>query len=376
MFHLITHAFFKALLFLSAGSVIQGVEAGQHAIEQTQEARQKRAHPLEEHAEPGKTHAARPFDPQDMRNMGGLYQRMPVTFVVYVIGALALAGIVPLAGFWSKDEILAKALGSTSPAHSQPGIYWLLTIAAFLTAFYMGRQVWMVFFGESRSRPAAHARENPLLLTVPLVLLAALSVLGGMLNLPGQHILTTWLGHTLGVTEASGSFNFVVAGISTVLALAGIGLAYSLYGPRFQAQQSGDLYRQLPAARRPVDPLQPYLRGVFTGMQHNWWVDEFYDWLILRRYAAAARFLAQVVDERFWHDWFHDSVIVKGFRWFTGFLAQPVDLGIIDGIANGLAAGSQRLAASMRRMQNGFVRSYAMWIFIGMVVIIGYLIFR
>ena len=141
MFHLVTHAFFKALLFLSAGSVIQGVEAGQHAYEHmiaSSEPTNRQAHRTD--------HSAWHFDPQDMRNMGGLYQRMPVTFGVYLIGALALAGIVPLAGFWSKDEILAEA------QHLQPGIYGLLTIAAFLTAFYMGRQVWMVFFGQPRSR--------------------------------------------------------------------------------------------------------------------------------------------------------------------------------------------------------------------------------
>ena len=336
--------------------------------------------------------------------MGGLYQRMPVTFVVYIIGALALAGIFPLAGFWSKDEILAESL------HLMPGIYILLTLAAFLTAFYMARQVWMVFFGEPHTRPAAHAHENSLLLTVPLVLLVALSVLGGALNLPGMHTFSTWLGHTFGETvspplvdsppsvgvriEAVGSFNYLVAGISTVLALAGIWLAYRLYGPRYQAQhkryslpsRSDDLYPPLPAAhgksteggrpQRPVDPLQPYLGRIFTGMQHKWWVDEFYDWLILRRYVSLSNFLAQVVDERFWHDWFHDTLLAQSYRRLARFLAQPVDLGIIDGFANGLAAVSQRLAVSMRRFQNGFVRSYAMWVFVGMVVILGYLIFR
>jgi NADH-quinone oxidoreductase subunit L len=361
MFHLVTHAFFKALLFLSAGSVIQGIEAGQHAQEHAEH--QKRESQQDGQTASGKTtrHA---FDPQDMRNMGGLYRRMPVTFVVYAIGALALAGIIPLAGFWSKDEILAES------QHLQPGIYLLLTIAAFLTAFYMGRQVWMVFFGEARSRPASRARENSALLIVPLILLAALSVLGGGLNLPGTHIFSTWLGHTFGEVETAGSFNFLVAGISTALALAAIGLAYYLYGPKFQEQH------KLPAARRPADPIQPYLGAVFTGMQHKWWVDEFYEWLILRPYARLSRFLSQVVEERFWHDWFHDTALAKSFRRVTGFLANPVDLGIIDGFANGLAAGTQRLAAAMRRMQNGFVRSYAMWVFAGLVVIISYLIFR
>jgi NADH-quinone oxidoreductase subunit L len=298
-----------------------------------------------------------------MRNMGGLYRRMPVTFTVYLIGALALAGIVPLAGFWSKDEILAEAM------HLKPGIYWLLTLAAFMTAFYMGRQVMMVFFGEPRTRPATHARENPPVMVVPLVILAALSVLGGALNLPGGNILTAWLGHTFG-ESGTRSFNFLVAAISTVLALAGIGLAYTLYGPRYQEQQ------RLPTTRRPVDPLQPYLRGFFTGMQHSWWVDELYTRLFVRPYVVVSNFLSQTVEERFWHDWFHDTGIVTSFRWFTHFLAEPVDLGIIDGIANGLATVFQGLASAMRRLQNGFVRSYALWVLAGMVVILGYLILR
>jgi NADH-quinone oxidoreductase subunit L len=360
MFHLVTHAFFKALLFLSAGSVIQGIEAGQHEQEHAAQAGRTESRPKE--AVAGKS-SRQAYDPQDMRNMGGLYRRMPVTFAVYVAGALSLAGIIPLAGFWSKDEILVEA------QHLQPVIFWILLITAFLTALYMGRQVWMVFFGEARTRPAAHARENPPLLVVPLILLAVLSILGGGLNLPGSHALTTWLGRTLGEREAS-SFNFLIAGISTLLALAAIGLAYFLYGQKFQE------HRHLPAARRPADPLQPYLGAVFTGMQHKWWVDELYTRLVLKPYAALANFLSQAVEERFWHDWFHDSVLAKGFRNLTHFLAQPVDLGIIDGVGNGLAALFQRLAGALRRVQNGFVRSYALWVFAGLVVIIGYLIFR
>ncbi len=139
-------------------------------------------------ASPSSAHPARPeesagtgevFDPGDMRNMGGLRKTMPVTFWVYVIGALALAGIFPFAGFWSKDEILAAAFSQGYTA-----VYWLLTIAAFFTAFYMGRQIWMVFFGEPHHEAAAKAEESPKVITVPLMILAALSVLGGAFNLP------------------------------------------------------------------------------------------------------------------------------------------------------------------------------------------------
>ncbi len=129
MFHLVTHAFFKALLFLSAGSVILGIERGHHHLA---------------HAAKGEHHSEEVFDPNDMRNMGGLRKKMPVTFWVYLIGAIALAGIPPLAGFWSKDEILAEAL------HKFPAVFWMLLIAAFFTAFYMGRQILMIFFGSPR----------------------------------------------------------------------------------------------------------------------------------------------------------------------------------------------------------------------------------
>ncbi|MBN2044681.1 MAG: NADH-quinone oxidoreductase subunit L [Anaerolineales bacterium] len=357
IFHLVTHAFFKALLFLSAGSVIQGVEAGHHAMEHgsIKESKHKRGEHLNEGGE---------FDAQDMRNMGGLSRRMPVTFVVYLVGALALAGIFPLAGFWSKDEILAEAL------HLHPAVFVLLIIAAFFTAFYMTRQIWMIFFSKPRSRPAEYARENSLLLTLPLILLAVLSVFGGALNLPFWHTLTHWLDYTLAEGAKVGSFNYLVAGLSTVLALAAIALGIFLYGKRYQAQA------KLPAAQRPVDPVQPYLRGAFTGIQHKWWIDEFYDWLILRRYVALSRFLSYRFEERFWHDWLHDNAIAGSFRQTAHFLAQPVDLGIIDGIANGLGTISQRFASWIRRAQNGFVRSYATWVLAGMVIILGYLILR
>ncbi|HSB01621.1 MAG TPA: NADH-quinone oxidoreductase subunit L, partial [Anaerolineales bacterium] len=183
MFHLVTHAFFKALLFLSAGSVILGVERGHHHLEHAQEhddnnkGKRKEERGSEAHEEV--------FDANDMRNMGGMRKTMPVTFWVYIVGTLALAGIVPFAGFWSKDEILLDA------RRHYPSIYWLLTAAAFLTAFYMGRQIWLVFFGEPRHEAAAHAEESPGVITIPLMILAVLSLIGGALNLPfeGFHNL-------------------------------------------------------------------------------------------------------------------------------------------------------------------------------------------
>jgi len=363
MFHLVTHAFFKALLFLSAGSVILGVEHGLHHLERR--SRGKKRAPLEVHH----------IDPQDMRNMGGLRHRLPVTFWVYLAGALALSGIFPLAGFWSKDEILAEA------SLLNPQVYWMLTIAAFFTAFYMGRQVWMVFFGEPRSEPARHAQENPPLITYPLIALAVLSVLGGALNLPVVHTFGHWLEHTIQIEKAvkqihlgeaaiKSGFNFTVAIVSTALALLAILLSWWIYSRRYPE------FLKQPPQQLPDDPLRSLLGPLFNGMYHKWWVDEFYGAVIIRPYLSLARFLAEVIDWRFWHDWFHDVVIAGGYKLLARLLAVRIDLGIIDALANSLASVTQALASQMRRLQTGYVRNYVLSIFVGVVVILGYLITR
>jgi NADH-quinone oxidoreductase subunit L len=341
MFHLVTHAFFKALLFLSAGSVILGLERGHHHL----------AH-HGHHDDHGEV-----FDPGDMRNMGGLRKTMPVTFWLYMIGTLALAGIFPFAGFWSKDEILADAFreGYTT-------VYWLLSIAAFFTAFYMGRQIWMVFFGAARHEAAAHAEESPKIITVPLMVLAALSVLGGVLNLPGLHTLTDWLEHTIEVH--AGEFVMSVALISTGLALAAIFISWLIYG------------REPLKAGQP-DPLKKPLSFLFTGMEHKWFVDEGYWAVFVDRFVDLARFLADVVDWRFWHDWFHEKVIAGTYNWISNIgLDLYADQRGIDALANGLGTLTQNLSASMRKIQNGFVRSYALSVLLGVVLILGYLLLK
>jgi NADH-quinone oxidoreductase subunit L len=336
MFHLVAHAFFKALLFLSAGSVIVGVEHGLH--------------------ESGEHDAHHDFDPNDMRNMGGLRNKMKITFVVYLIGSLALAGIPPLAGFFSKDEILAHANQEFIL------IYILLAIAAIFTAFYMGRQVLMVFFGEPRSEAAEQARENPPVMTYPLIALASLAVIGGILNLPGVHSLTTWLEHTLEHIHA-GEFNLFVAVLSTLLALIAIAAAWRIYGRRMMMK--GDR-----------DPLRKLLGPVFTALEHKYWVDEFYQWLIIRPYIRVASFLADVIDWRFWHDWFHDSVIARTFRGLTRWLAMGFDLPVIDGAGNGLANLVKGVSTRLRVLQTGFVRNYALSFFVGLLLVLSYILFR
>jgi len=346
MFHLVTHAFFKALLFLSAGSVLLGMERGHHHL------------PHEAHGEHDEEEV---FDPGDMRNMGGLRKQMPITFLVYLAGAVALAGIPPFAGFFSKDEILAEATTLNKTA------YILLSAAAFLTAFYMGRQIWMVFYGKERHPAAEHAEESPLVITIPLMILAFLSIFGGFLNLPGVHSLTHWLEHTYEAFHVHlhhGEFNPMVAGISTALALIAIALAWLLYGKK-------------PLAKGEADPLEKILGPVFTGMNHKWWVDELYWAVILNPYIALSRFFAETVDWTFWHDWFHEKVIAGTYTWLSHtLLAQIIDLGFIDAIANGLGSITQKTASVLRKLQTGYVRNYALSIFLGVVLIIGYLIIR
>ncbi len=348
MFHLVTHAFFKALLFLSAGSVILGLERGHHHLSHT-------AHHGKEHASHGHTAV---FDPGDMRNMGGLRKRMPITFWLYLIGTLALAGIFPFAGFWSKDEILADAFREGYQA-----VYWLLTIAAFFTAFYMGRQIWLVFFGEARHEAAAHAQESPWIMTVPLMVLAGLSVLGGALNLPGLHSLTSWLEHTLEMVHP-GEFILQVAALSTVLALLALALSWWVYGRR-------------PLVAGQVDPLKQMFGPLFIALENKWYVDEGYWAVFVNRYMALAHWLAEKVEWAFWHEWFHDTVLVRGFNFMSHkVLHLRLDRQVVDAFFDGLATLTGRIARRLSPLQNGFVRSYALMVFLGVVLILGYLLFK
>jgi NADH-quinone oxidoreductase subunit L len=374
MFHLVTHAFFKALLFLSAGSVILGVERGHHHLahghhgheKESDDSRHRRSQETLRQAQDSASHSEsvheeerEVFDANDMRNMGGMRKTMPVTYWLYLIGTLALAGIIPFAGFWSKDEILLDA------SLHYPIIYWILTIAAFLTAFYMGRQIWMVFFGEPRHAAAAHAEESPPVITVPLMVLAFLSIVGGALNLPfeGFHNLGHWLEHTLHEVESL-PLNVGVAGISTVLALIAIYVSWLIYGRN-------------PLRTGEVDPLKRRLGAVFTGAENKWYVDELYHAIIVTPFVKGSQFLADVIDWRFWHDWFHERVIAGTYNWISNIgLNRYADQQGIDAAANGLATVTQWLSMTLRRIQNGFVRSYALSVLLGVVLIVGYLILK
>jgi len=368
MFHLVTHAFFKALLFLGSGSVILAVERGHHPLEETGDAPAGHAHGHDKHghdAHGHDDHHGEIFDPQDMRNMGGLRKRIPWTFWTYMMGTLALAGIPIWAGFWSKDEILLDA----SHFEGTALVYWLLVAAAAFTAFYMGRQIWLTFFGEPRHHAAEEAKESPWTVLVPLVVLALLSTFGGFMSWPfeGGHQFGHWLGYTLEVSTGHElhvpEFSFGVAAQSTIIALLAITLSWFIYGRK-------------PLKAGQTDPLAKALGPVFKGMNAKWWVDELYQAVILTPYEKLAKFLSVTIDWNFWHDWFHEKGIRDNFKRLARFLADPVDLGIIDKISWALARMAQGSAGWLSKLQTGFVRNYALAVFVGVVAILGYLIVR
>ncbi|MGD8794889.1 MAG: NADH-quinone oxidoreductase subunit L, partial [Anaerolineae bacterium] len=225
VFHLITHAFFKALLFMGSGSVIHGVEHGHHHVHH--------------HDHDDDDHGAE-FDANDMMNMGGLLRRMPATGWTFIVGSLALTGIPVWAGFWSKDEILADAWrafqhGGHFGVSANWGFFvWLLlTIAAFLTAFYTGRQVFLTFAGKPRTEAAAHAPESVPSMTWPLVILAVFATFLGLAGTPWANQFFNLIGENatiLGEHLEHGEFDPLIAGISTGVALVGWLIAWLIYG--------------------------------------------------------------------------------------------------------------------------------------------------
>ncbi|HUM68696.1 MAG TPA: proton-conducting transporter membrane subunit, partial [Chloroflexota bacterium] len=364
MFHLITHAFFKALLFMAAGSVIHGMEHGHHEVAHGHHGRD------DDHHDDG-------FDPQDMRYMGGLRKKMPVTFWTYLVGALALAGIFPFAGFWSKDEILAHANANQSEHGLFLVMFIMLLLAAVCTAFYMGRQLRMVFWGQPRHAAAGHAHESSPIMTFPLVLLAAFGTVAGLFNLPkvlgweygGTLVLEHWLEHSIQTFElmeegilahaphTPTSLIVGVAATSLILALLSLGLAFYVY-------------RDKPKTVSDPDPTQkiPGLWSVFGHLP----VDTFYMSLLIPWFNRFSDWLGHKFEWSFWHDFFHERVIRDTFVWFADLSANVLDAQGIDGIVNGLGSVTRWLADGIRVSQTGYARTYALGVFLGTVVLLIY----
>ncbi|MDX2162872.1 MAG: proton-conducting transporter membrane subunit [bacterium] len=379
MFHLVTHACFKALLFLGSGSVIHGMEHGHHIAHghgghghddtPHDEEAHASAHKADEEHHPDHSGETE-FDPQDMRNMGGLRAKMPVTYVTYVIGTLALAGIFPFAGFWSKDEILADSWVAGLFDGELAGFiaFGLLIVAAGFTAFYMWRQVVLVFHGEPRTEAAARAPESAPSMVIPLLVLGVLSIFVGFMNVPsgigfdsifGAHVFTDWLAHTVLHIHVA-SFNPLVAGGALLIAISAIILAGRIYGSSRETVLQG---------RDPLENREGVGSLWRVANARMYW-DQVYGAVIEQPFNRLAKFLADTLDWAFWHDYFHDTVLAKGFRTVGNILARPVDLGIIDGIVNGIGRVVRGVGGGLRPVQTGYVRTYAVTLLIGVVVVL------
>jgi NADH-quinone oxidoreductase subunit L len=310
VFHLVTHAFFKALLFLGSGSVIHAMHHAYHA-----------------------THSHE--DAQDMRNMGGLRQYMPWTFWLMTIATFAIAGVPPLSGFFSKDEILASAFarGAEMPVYYL--FYALCVVAAFLTAFYMARLMAMTFLGENRTggEERRHLHEAPWIMTGPLVVLGVLTVVGGVINLPafvgGHHWLESWLEPVTAAAAAfakvelpHGSTELFLVGAAVLVGVVGLALGYRL-----------TLARRISPAHEAAED-----RGVARVLNRKYFVDELYDAAVVRPLVRLSR-----------------VVLWKG-----------VDQGVIDGAAvNGSARLSRGLGWLGSRLQTGQVGVYVVLFLVG-----------
>jgi len=316
IFHLVTHAFFKALLFLGSGSVIHAMHHAYHI-----------------------THAH--DDAQDMRNMGGLQRYLPWTATLMWIATLAIAGIPPLSGFFSKDEILgaAFALGTAEPVWL---VYWAMGVAAaLLTAFYMTRLMLYTFHGPNRTgeRERAHLHEAPWVMTGPLVVLGALSLAGGVLNLPELVGGKPWLEHWLApvtaladrmrpVVELSAAVEWTLVGGAVLVAALGIAGAVRLLRPE----------ALVPARLAPPET------GLGRVLWKKWYVDEIYD-----------------------------AAIVRPIHWLAReVLWKTIDARLVDGLlVNGSATAFRALGWLGSRLQTGEVGFYVALFVVGVLLVVG-----
>jgi NADH-quinone oxidoreductase subunit L len=327
-FHLLTHAFFKALLFLGSGSVIHGMEHGQ-------------------------MHTGKHGDPQDMFAMGGLRKKMPLTFVTFTIGGLALAGFPLLtAGFWSKDAVLSAAFGSTSQI-----IFWMLVAAAFLTAFYTMRQITLTFLGQPRTEGAGHAHESARSMTIPLLILSVFAVTLGWIGIPAAFpgiggLIPDWLPGFLGEHVGEAEHSYLPLIMSVTASLSGLFLGWLVYR------------RQNNAEKDPIN----VANGVYTFVQRGYGFDSLYNFLFVR----PARWVSEVFTSR----WV-DKGLIDGFLHLTASVALAlgslvrkwIDVPVINGGADLTGRGVQRTGAGLRQTQTGQVQQYmVMSIFVVILV--------
>lgn len=329
VFHLVTHAFFKALLFLGSGSVIHGMEHGA-------------------------LHSGAHDDVQDMHKMGGLRKKMPVTFVAFLLGGLSLAGAPLLtAGFWSKDEILSAAFNGGFGA-----VFAVLALAALLTAFYTARQVTLTFFGSPRSKAADHAHESRWEMTAPLVVLAVFAVAAGWAGIPAGFpglggLIPNWFGDFVAghADEHEAAHSLVPLFTSLGVSLGGLLLGWLVYR------------RQAVGA---ADPLAKVLGPVYTLLKNKYYVDQAYERLFIR----PARWLAETLVS----DWMDRRVldgILHGLArlgvWLGEALRRWFDLPVVNAAGDGVGRGSRWLGVVLSPLQDGHEQKYMLTAVIGLL---------
>ncbi|OGO29939.1 MAG: hypothetical protein A2Z16_13705 [Chloroflexi bacterium RBG_16_54_18] len=332
-FHLFTHAFFKALLFLGSGSVIHGME---HGV----------------------LHTGRHIDPNDMYNMGGLRKKLPVTFITFLIGGFALAGFpIVTAGFWSKDEILADAFG-----HGHLIVFLVLALSALITAFYTMRQISLTFLGKPRTKVAEHAVESKWTMTAPLVILAFFAISAGWVGLPGwitAGALPNWfhefVGGTLLEHPEAVEFNIIPVLTSMVVAVGGLGLGAWVYR-HVQAGES--------------DPLEKALGPVHKLLKNKYYFDELYDYLFVRpAYWMAAVFTSVLIDRKL------IDGILHWFAYVTGVIGNSLrdyfDKPVVNGFGDFVGESTKRIGVWFRAIQTGRIQQYMILALISMVFFSG-----
>jgi len=334
VFHLMTHAFFKALLFLGSGSVI-------HAM----------------HHE------------QDMRKMGALSKKIPITFMTMFIGTLAIAGTPGLAGFFSKDEILWQSFSSP---HGHLVLWILGVTVAGMTAFYMFRMLFMTFFGESHvdHHTEQHIHESPKSMTIPLMVLAVGSIVAGWVGIPawlgGSNMIEHWLEpvfEPIPVAAAAAAARVVhysegveagIAAVSVAVALIGFYIAFSTY------------YRKSDRAER----VSAQFKGLYTALSNKWYVDEIYDALFVNRAKDLGTGL-----------WSFDGAVVDGVvnGAASGTVQSAVgsswwDRWIVDGLVRFVGGFLRTMSSLTRLLQTGYAQNYALVMILGVLVLIGYVL--
>ncbi len=323
VFHLMTHAFFKALLFLGSGSVIHGME---HGV----------------------LHTGKHIDPQDMRNMGGLKSKMPITFWTFLAGGLALSGFpVITAGFWSKDEILT---GAFSGGYTL--IFILLAITAFITAFYTARQITLVFLGIPRTSAAEHASESRMVMTIPLVILAIFAICIGWVGIPqafpglGQ-ISPAWfqefVGSMLPHAAHEEAHSYVPLIVSILVSLGGLLLGWVTYQNQTSAQAK--------------DPLEANLGGVFGLLRDKYRIDEFYQKVFINPTLwLADKVVYQLLDLKIIDGALHGLAAFS--VWLGNQLRYKFDVPVVNGTGDGLAGTIRGMGSLLHKLQTGRVQQY------------------